>query len=104
MKTSTWLMIVAVVVLAVIPLFVHTRHGGQELFGGADGRAQALIGEINPGYKTWFSPLFEPPSTEIATLLFSLQAALGAGVIGFYFGRARGRREALRKAAQDSCT
>lgn len=104
MKTSTGLMIGAVILLAVIPLFVHSRREGQEVFAGADGRAQSLIGELAPGYKTWAAPVFEPPSSEIATLLFSLQAALGAGLIGFYFGRARGRQEAAKKAQGGACT
>ena len=93
MKKTTGLMIVAVVALAVVPLFVHAPVGeGDEPFAGADAKAEALITKINPGYKAWCSPLFEPPSGEIESLLFSLQAALGAGLIGFYFGRAYGRQ------------
>jgi cobalt/nickel transport protein len=103
MKKSTWLMIAAVVALAVVPLFIHTPVEGEEAFTGADGQAESLIGTIQPGYKAWFSPLFEPPSGEIESLLFSLQAALGAGVLGFYFGRACGRREG-RPGADKTCT
>lgn len=94
MSKSTWLMILAVLALAVVPLFIHAPVKEGEAFTGADDQAGALIDKIRPGYTAWFSPLWEPPSGEIASLLFSLQAALGASVIGFYFGRARGRREA----------
>jgi cobalt/nickel transport protein len=104
MKTSTGLMIAAVVALAVVPLFIHAPVKDEDAFTGADGQAKSLIGTIQPGYKEWFSPLFEPPSGEIESLLFSLQAALGAGLIGFYFGRARGRQEAAKKAQGGSCT
>ena len=42
-------------------------------------------------------PIIEPASGEIASLLFALQAALGAGVIGYYLGvsvtREKFRRE-----------
>ena len=43
--------------------------------------------ELDPDYEPWFSPLLEPASGEIESLLFALQAALGAGVIGFVLGR-----------------
>jgi len=52
-------------------------------FGGA---------EINPDYEPWFAPLFEPPGSETESLLFALQAGLGAGFIGFFFGWHHGRR------------
>ena len=49
--------------------------------------AEELITETHPDYEPWFSPIFEPASGEIESLLFALQAALGAGVIGFVLGR-----------------
>ncbi len=44
-------------------------------------------------------PLWEPPSPEIESLLFAVQAALGAGVLGYYFGRRRGLAEGRGLAA-----
>ncbi len=38
-------------------------------------------------YEPWFSNIWEPPSGEIESMLFALQAALGAGFIGYFFGR-----------------
>lgn len=93
MKASTWLMILAVFALVIVPLFIHAPVKEGEAFTGADGQAGALIDKMRPDYRTWVSPLWEPPSGEIESLLFALQASLGAGVIGFYFGRASGRRE-----------
>ena len=76
------LLLILVVVIAVIPLiFVEGEYGG------ADGEAETLITEINSDYTPWASALFEPASGEIESLLFALQAAIGAGVIGFGFGR-----------------
>lgn len=90
------LFILAIVgALAVVPLFIH--RGGGAAFNGADNNAAELITEINPGYQPWFTPVWEPPSGEVASLLFSLQAALGAGLIGFYFGRRSARSEAAPK-------
>ena len=54
-----------------------------------DGEAEAAISEINPDYKPWFSSFFEPASGEIESLLFASQAALGAGIVGYYIGATR---------------
>jgi len=79
------LMLLAVVALAILPLIIH--HGGDAEFTGSDSQAEVVINQIRPGYKPWASPIWEPPSGEIESLLFALQAAIGAGLIGFYFGR-----------------
>ena len=67
-----------------------------------------LIGSINPDYKPWFSSLIEPASGEIASLLFALQAALGAGVIGYWLGvsvtREKMRRETEQKKTESRAT
>ncbi len=60
-------------------------------WGGADEMAEEAIAKLNPGYEPWFSPLWEPPSGEIESLLFSVQAAVGALIIGYVLGYARGR-------------
>jgi len=46
------------------------------------------------GYRPWFKPIWTPPSDEVESLLFALQAALGAGVLGYVIGR---RHEAARR-------
>ena len=53
------------------------------------GEAEAAITEINPDYQPWFSSFFEPASGEIESLLFASQAALGAGIVGYYIGATR---------------
>lgn len=95
------LLLIAVVLLAALPLWLVERPLGPdgqpaEIFGGADSEAQAHITRIAPDYQPWFQPLLEPASGEIASLLFALQAALGAGFIGYYLGCAR-TREKLRR-------
>lgn len=90
MKNVNWLLILAVIVLAVVPLFISQ---GAE-FGGADGEAETAITEINPDYTPWFQPLFEPPSGEIESLLFALQAVIGASFIAYFFGYKHGQRQA----------
>ncbi len=83
-----WLALAAVVLLAVVPLFLHPNAE----FGGADDAASGIIEQVRPGTQPWFHPLWTPPSGEIESLLFALQAALGAGVIGYVIGYKRGER------------
>lgn len=79
---------VLVIVIAVAPLLFLK---GAE-FAGSDDKAESAITEIDANYKPWFSSIWEPPSGEIESLLFSLQAAIGAGFIGYYFGFAKGKK------------
>lgn len=68
-----------------------TLEDGEEAWGGADGEAAGLIEAT--GYEPWAEPFWEPPSGEIESLLFALQAAIGAIVIGYIFGYWQGCRK-----------
>jgi cobalt/nickel transport protein len=59
-------------------------------YGGADGAAEDAISD--QGYEPWFTPIWEPPSGEIESLLFALQAAIGAIIIGYFVGYEKGKR------------
>lgn len=91
------LMMIAVVALVALPLWMIKKPApgadGKEvkIFAGADDKAKDLVGAISPDYKPWLKPLMEPPSGEIGSLLFALQAALGAGFIGYWYGCAKTR-------------
>lgn len=69
-------------------------------YGGADGQAQAAIEET--GYRPWFAALWTPPSKEIESLLFALQAALGAGGLGYVLGRLHERRRRASRTPADA--
>lgn len=105
MKARTGLTWLAIVLLTVLPLWFAAAPPAEpgaeapSVFGGADERAQQAIGTIAPHYKPWFAPVFEPASGEIASLLFALQAAVGAGVIGFWLGMSVARERARRAGA-----
>lgn len=103
-KHVNLILIIAVVLLAALPLWLVERPAAvdgeaAEIFAGADDKAKDAIGEIHPGYEPWFSPILEPASGEIASLLFALQAAIGAGVIGYYLGVSV-TREKLRRESE----
>ncbi|MFE3323559.1 energy-coupling factor ABC transporter substrate-binding protein [Streptomyces sp. NPDC059176] len=93
------LLLIAVAALAVLPLVLGLGDDKEEPFTGADAQAETAITEMAPHYEPWFSPLYEPPSGEIESALFALQAALGAGVLAYYFGLRRGRRQGEVRAA-----
>ena len=59
-------------------------------FNGADGEIEVKIQELNGDYEPWATPMWEPPSGEIESFLFCLQAAIGAGFIGYYVGVKKG--------------
>ena len=50
-----------------------------------------LVNKSSLLIKPWFSSIWEPPSGEIESLLFALQAAIGAIIIGYFFGYWRGQ-------------
>lgn len=93
MNSKVWAVLAAVVLISAVPLWLVAGAP----FGGADDVARAAIGTLKPGYQPWFAPLIEPASGEVASLLFALQAAVGAGVIGYWLGistaRARHAKE-----------
>lgn len=76
-------------VISVVPLILIQDSE----FGGADGAAEEAITEIDPDYETWASPVIEPPGGETESLLFCVQAGLGAGVFGFILGRLTERKK-----------
>jgi len=102
------LMMIAVVALVALPLWMVKRPApgadGKEveIFAGADDKAKDLITTIVPDYKPWFKPLMEPPSGEIGSLLFALQAALGAGFIGYWYGSSKTRAQMRREIEKEA--
>ena len=77
------ILILLAVLIAVVPL-IFLKDAA---FEGADGQAEEAIGEIAPDYEPWFDSIIELPSGEVESLLFCVQAALGAGIMGFILGR-----------------
>ncbi len=78
------LLLAAAGAIVAAPLIVPGLKGE---FKGSDDLGTEAILEARPGYKPWFEPLWKPPSDEVETMLFALQAALGAGVLGYAIGR-----------------
>ena len=78
----------AVIAILVLATLAYGASQGYE-FGGADDGAEGVVGEVDPEYESWWSGIFgdyELPG-ETESLLFALQAAIGALIIGFFIGR-----------------
>ncbi|MBF0356635.1 MAG: energy-coupling factor ABC transporter substrate-binding protein [Alphaproteobacteria bacterium] len=86
-RTNQLLIALAALIIAA-PLMIPGFSGS---FEGADAQAQASLKE--QGIVPWLAPLWTPPSGEIESLLFALQAALGAGLFGYVLGRRQGRKK-----------
>ena len=77
--------VVLILICAAILVFPLMTIQDSE-FSGADGAAEEAIAQINPDYEPWAESILEPPGGETESLLFCLQTALGAVVIGYGFG------------------
>lgn len=86
-------LIVATAVLFVVVLKVGLSRGE---FVGTDAAANDQIATSDPGYEPWFEGFWTQPGGEVESGLFALQAALGAGVLGFVLGTYRARHKAAQ--------
>ena len=88
--------VTVVLLLALVGIFVvsfalgNRPFGDEETFAGTDSVVTGIL-EEDHGVTPWFIPVFEPGSGEIESGLFALQAALGAGILGYALGNLRGR-------------
>jgi len=86
-------LIVLAVLLIFTAQFFYMSSTTDAEYGGADDMPEGVIGEITDGtFEPIAKPIWEPPSGEIESLLFGLQAAIGAGVIGYFFGYYRAKK------------
>lgn len=81
MKNSILILIAVFVML--LSFYFGSKVGD---LGGADDKAGQVITQVAPEYKPYFKNIFEP-SQETESLLFALQAAGGAFIIGYILGR-----------------
>lgn len=86
--------IVLAIILIFAAQFIYISSTTNAEYGGADDKPASVIEEITGGtYKPIAEPIWEPPSTEIESLLFALQAAIGAGIIGYVLGYYRAKKK-----------
>ncbi|MBF0415294.1 MAG: energy-coupling factor ABC transporter substrate-binding protein [Magnetococcales bacterium] len=84
-RSSWWLVGAAAVIIAIPQMLPQSATASK----GSDELAKEAILAINPDYKPWFTPVWTPPNAEVESLLFAIQAGLGAGILGYVIGRRR---------------
>ncbi len=90
------ILLVLVVILIAFPLTIYNGKGeDQGYFSGADDQGSEVIEAT--GYEPWFHSLWEPPSGEIESMLFAVQAAIGAIIIGYVLGYYKGQSKKGKK-------
>ena len=86
-------LIVLAILLIFVAQFIYISSTTNAEFGGADDKPEGVIDQIMGGtYKPIAKPIWEPPSAEIESLFFALQAAICAGVIGYFLGYYRAKK------------
>ncbi|MGD0153508.1 MAG: energy-coupling factor ABC transporter substrate-binding protein [Thermacetogeniaceae bacterium] len=89
MRKMNILLILAVILLIALPLGLYGKTAD---FSGSDDQGTTAITQVQPGYKPWFKPLWQP-SGEVESFFFALEAAIGAGFIGYFLGVSKAKKE-----------
>ena len=82
----------AIIAIMCIAFLAYGNSQGKE-FGGADDGAEGVVEEVDAGYEPWTNGIwgdYELPG-ETESLLFALQAAIGAIIIGYFIGVSRNK-------------
>lgn len=93
LMTKNGLLLILVIGLAFVPFYLARSSE----FAGADTQASEAISTLSPNYAPWFDPFWKPPSGEVESFLFALQAAIGSGFVFYYLGYAKGKHSASKK-------
>ncbi len=84
MKTKH--IVIAFFIFAAI-LIVYQLYGSGiilEHYRGSDDQSVSAIQQIAPNYKPWFSHVIEFKSDWAEPVMFTVQAALGLSILGYY--------------------
>ena len=100
MKPTGYLIILISISFLLMLVYItadqHVPEAGEWIAG--DSQIVSQIGVITGNeYKPWFEPIWAPPNSEIETFLFSLQAAIGAIIVGYFIGYYKGKKEVSGK-------
>ena len=89
------LTLTAIAVFCAIFLYTSSTMSGAE-FAGSDNVGSKLVAELSGRAEENFQPLipqWKPPSGEIESCLFALQAAIGGILVGGVFGYWMGQKK-----------
>lgn len=89
------------VILVFVGLFLMVSAGGTHAFSGSDDVGSQKIAELTGVSTDSIKPLipqYEPPSGEVESTLFALQAAFGGLLLGLVFGYWLGQKKSMSAA------
>lgn len=98
MKKTVVAAIIAVILIALVPLFVLKDAE----FGGSDDAGSVVVEEVNSSYEPWAAPILEKllgrelPG-EVESLFFCIQTGIGVGIIAFIMGRLVERKKWMKE-------
>ncbi|MDO9517629.1 MAG: energy-coupling factor ABC transporter substrate-binding protein [Methanosarcinaceae archaeon] len=91
MKYKAELIFLAILLVFTGQFLYVSSHTDAE-YTGSDGQGGDMVFELTGGtYELIAEPLWEPPSGEIETLLFTIQACIGTVIIGYFLGYYKGK-------------
>jgi cobalt/nickel transport protein len=95
-------LITLAIIVVFIAAFAYVSSSGNHEWGGADDQPANVINDLTHGsYHPWINSVWVPPSPEIESLLFALQAAFGSLIIGYFLGYYRGLAKAKVAATSE---
>lgn len=102
MKKTVIIAIIAIFLIAMIPLFVLKDAE----FGGSDDAGSQVVEEVDSSYEPWAAPILEKllgrelPG-EVESLFFCIQTGIGVGIIAFLMGRFVERKKWMKESSDD---
>lgn len=98
MKKSVIAIILAICLIALVPLFVLKDAE----FGGSDDAGSQVVEQVNASYEPWAIPILEAAigrelPGEVESLFFCIQTGIGVGVIAFVMGRLVERKKWMKQ-------
>ncbi len=100
MMKRNLLLLLGVIALTAVPLLIHYSRTGQPPFSATEEQAEDAIAAS--GYEPSNSGLWESFGPEIESMLFAVQAAIGAGLVGYCIGFYRGRHIQRKESSHDA--
>ena len=98
MKKTVIAAIIAVLLLAFVPLFALKDAE----FGGSDDAGSQVVEEVDSSYEPWAAPVLErilggELPGEVESLLFCVQTGIGVSIIAFVMGRFVERKKWMKE-------
>jgi len=101
-QRRTTIMLLIIIGLIAFPLIFESKAVSAP---SSDDQGPTWI--LSTGYVPWIHPIWTPPNSDMEAGLFALQAALGAGIMGYIFGiwhvqaKIRRKEEELNEKVED---